>query len=250
MIRVVIVDDEPLSRRAVRQLCERYSDVVVIAECEHGVEAVSLLRRASADLVFLDVKMPGLSGLAVARRLDGSALPLFVFVTAYQEFALPAFDVDAVDYLTKPLNAARFDVMLQRIRTQLALLAAAPVPARPRPTFVRDILARARGRDILLATETIEFIAADDVYAAIRSQGGTHLVRQTLDSLQTQLDPSVFVRVHRSYIVHIDYVASVRRSPHGVRIVVMKSGTEIPVSRRRKRDFERLLSARVGVTRA
>jgi two-component system LytT family response regulator len=241
VIRALVVDDEPLSRRAVRQMCARHPDVTVVAECRNGVEAADVLRHSIVDVVFLDVKMPGLTGLDVARRRHGTQLPLVVFVTAYQEFALPAFDVDATDYLTKPLNPARFERALDRVRTQLALTPpASPTPA-SEPAFLRDLVVRFRDRDVRLPAASIEYIAADDVYAAVHSQAGVHHVRQSLDLLEERLDPSLFVRVHRSFIVQIDRVIAVRRAPHGRRTLVMRSGAEVPVSRRRRDAIQRLL---------
>jgi two-component system LytT family response regulator len=196
------------------------------------------------DVVFLDVKMPGLTGLDVARRRAAAQPPLVVFVTAYDEFALPAFDTAAIDYLTKPLNPARFDLALDRVRTQLGLLSPSSPIMGIGPGFLRDLVARFRDRDVLLPAESIEYIAADDVYAAVHSQAGVHLVRQSLDLLEQQLDPSLFVRTHRSFIVQVDYVIAVRRAQHGGRALVMRSGAELPVSRRRRNAIQRLLLKR------
>ena len=244
MIRALIADDEPLSRRALRQMCDRHADITVVAECRNGVEAASALRQPTVDVVFLDVKMPGLSGLDVARRRDETLLPLVVFVTAYHEFAVPAFDTAAFDYLTKPLNAARFDVALDRVRAQLSLMREPSQATERKSVYLQDLLARVRDRDVLLPSESIEYIAADDVYAAVHSLAGVHLIRQSLDLLEERLDPARFVRVHRSFIVQIDYVAAVRRAEHGKRMLVMRSGAEVPVSRRRKDAVQRLLSRR------
>ena len=244
MIRALVVDDEPLSRRAVRQMCARHPDVTVVAECRNGVEAAGAIRHSAVDVLFLDVKMPGLSGLDVAHRRRGAQLPLVVFVTAYDEFALPAFDTAAIDYLTKPLNPARFGLALDRVRTQLTLMARSSPAAESKPVFLLDLVARVRDRDVLLPTESIEYIAADDVYAAVHSQAGVHLIRQSLDLLEEQLDPSLFVRVHRSFIVQVDYVAAVRRTKHGERALLMRSGAEVPVGRRRRDAIQRLLSNR------
>jgi two-component system LytT family response regulator len=242
VIRALIVDDEPLSRRAVKQMCSRLSDVLVVAECRNAAEAAAILRRSSVDVMFLDVKMPGLTGLDVARRRPHER-PLVVFVTAFEEFALSAFDTGAVDYVTKPLNPARFERAMERVRTQLARTtspAALPVsPERPDSHLV----VRLRDRDLLVPAESIEYIAADDVYAAVHAQGGVHLIRQSLDVLESRLDPRVFVRVHRSFIVQIDYVVAVRRSRHDRRLIVLRSGAELPVSRHRKAAIRRMLSS-------
>ncbi|NOT08926.1 MAG: response regulator transcription factor [Gemmatimonadales bacterium] len=248
MIRALVVDDEPLSRRAVRQLCARHPDVIVVAECRNGAEAAGALRRSAVDVVFLDVKMPGLNGLDVARRRQRAQRPLVVFVTAYDEFALPAFDAAAIDYLTKPLNPARFALALDRVRTQLGLMAPSAPAVESEPEFLQNLVARFRNCDILLPTESIEYIAANDVYAAVHSQTGVHLVRQSLGLLEERLDPSLFVRVHRSFIVQVDYVTAVRRARHGKRTLVLRSGAEVPVSRRRRDAIQRLLSQRAPTT--
>jgi two-component system LytT family response regulator len=250
MIRALVVDDEPLSRRAVRQMCARHPDVTVVAECRNGVEAAGVLRHSTVDVVFLDVKMPGLTGLDVARRRQGSRLPLVVFVTAYAEFALPAFDTAAIDYLTKPLHPARFAIALDRVRAQLALPTQSPPARESKPGFWPDLVARFRDHDILLPAESIEYIAADDVYAAVHSQAGVHFIRQSLDLLEERLDPALFVRVHRSFIVQVDYVTAVRRARQGRNTLVMRSGAEVPVSRRRRDAIQRLLSQRGRTTTA
>lgn len=243
MIRALVVDDEPLSRRAVRQMCARHDDVVVVAECRNGMEAAAVLRHSSVDVAFLDVRMPRVSGLDVARWRSGIQLPLVVFVTAYDEFALPAFETAALDYLTKPLNPARFAVALDRVRAQLRLLARPSPAIEHEPTFLQDLVARFRDRDVLLPVESIDYIAADDVYAAVHSRAGVHLVRQSLDFLEERLDPSLFVRVHRSYIVQVHCVTMIRRTPHG-RVLVMRGGAEVPVSRRRTEAIRRVLVGR------
>ena len=239
MIRALIVDDEALSRRAVRQMCDRHRDVMVVAECRNGIEAADALRQSAVDVVFLDVKMPGMSGLDVAGRRDGSNLPIVVFVTAYEQFALPAFDAAATDYLTKPLHPDRFDIALDRVRAQLGLIARTKGRQEGR-AFMQHLVGRVRDRDIILPVETIEFLAADDVYVAVHSESGVHHIRQSLDGLEEQLDPAMFVRVHRSFIVRADAVTAVRNTGGGGRMLVMRSGAEVPVSRRRRDVIQRI----------
>lgn len=232
MIRALVVDDEALSRRAVRQLCARHPDVTVVAECQNGAEALAALREFPIDVAFLDVRMPGLHGLDVARCLR-EMRPLVVFISAYEEFALPAFDVAATDYLTKPLNRERFAVALERVRARLADVGQAPA-ACPQPRrSVAHLVCRVRDRDVLVPVESVEYIAADDVYAEVHSSSGVHLLRQSLDLLAASLDPASFVRVHRSYIVHALYVDAARRTTAGHRMLLLRSGAKVPVSRRR-----------------
>jgi len=247
MIRVVIADDEPLSRRLVNQLLERHSDVVVVAECADGAAARDAIATCAPDLVFLDIRMPVESGLDVARTREEGAGPFVVFVTAYDRFAVPAFEADAVDYLTKPLTEARFDAALDRVRrrlherdsaAKLERLAPADDAA---PRYAPHLVSRVGTRDIIIPLETIDYIEADDVYAAVIARGKRHLVRTALDALERNLDPAFFVRIHRSYIVRLDRVTEIRRDKKSGPELVLDSGVSIPVSRRRRGIIDTLL---------
>lgn len=241
-IRAVIADDEALSRRLVHQMLERHADVAIIAECADGAAAREALETLAADVVFLDVRMPVESGLDVARHRERSTGPLVVFVTAYDKFALPAFETDAVDYLTKPLTEERFDAALDRVRERLRLrrLAAAATESDAEPrTMLTHLVSRVGSRDVIIPLETIDYIEADDVYAAVLADGKRYLVRTALDALERSLDPTVFARVHRSYIVRLDRVREVRRS-NGPELV-LGDGSILPVSRRRRQTLETLL---------
>jgi two-component system LytT family response regulator len=230
-IRALIADDEPLSRRVVQQLLARHDDVVVVADCADGEAVREAIGQHRPDVAFLDIQMPMASGLDVARERDPRSGPVVVFVTAYDQFALPAFEVDAVDYLTKPLVEDRFDAAMQRVRDRL----------RGRRTYPPQLVARVGARDVLIPVESIEYIEADDVYAAVVSRGKRYLVRTPLDALERALDANVFIRVHRSYIVRIDRVAQVRRDkPNGAELV-MQSGVTLPVSRRRRGALDTIL---------
>lgn len=247
MIRVVIADDEQLSRRLVCQLLERHSDVVVVAECADGAAAREAIATCSPDLVFLDIRMPVESGLDVARGRDGRSGPLVVFVTAYDRFALPAFEADAVDYLTKPLTEARFDAALDRVRQRLheresaARIERLSAPDDKTPRYAPHLVSRVGTRDIIIPLDTIDYIEADDVYAAVIANGKRHLVRAALDALERALDPTIFVRIHRSYIVRIDRVIEIRRDKKSGPELVLDSGATIPVSRRRRGIIDALV---------
>jgi len=223
-IRALIADDEPLSRRVVQQLLARHGDVVVVADCADGEAVRDAIVQCRPDVAFLDIQMPIASGLDVARERDPRSGPFVVFVTAYDHFALPAFDVDAVDYLTKPLVEDRFDAALQRVRERL----------RGRRSYPSQLVAHIGTRDVLIPVESIEYIEADDVYAAVVWRGKRHLVRTPLDALERVLHPDVFIRVHRSYIVRIDRVVEVRRDKPSGAELVLQSGVRLPVSRRRR----------------
>lgn len=228
MIRAVIADDEELSRRALRQLLGRHADVEIVAECRDGDEARSAIDALEPDVALLDVRMPLGSGLEVARDREGATL--VVFVTAFDQFALPAFDVEAADYLTKPLTESRFDAMMERVRRRIDLRRRADRGAAER---VAPLVARVGARDVMIPLETVDYIEADDVYAAVVSRGKRHLVRRSLDALEQMLDPGAFIRVHRSYIVRVQRVTAVRRRDRRMELV-LTDGTAVPVSRRRR----------------
>jgi two-component system LytT family response regulator len=248
VIRAVIADDEALSRRLVHQLLERHADVVIVAECADGAEAREAIATHAPDVIFLDIRMPLESGLDVARSRGGLAGPLVVFVTAYDRFALPAFEADAVDYLTKPLTELRFDAALDRVRQRLHERSSAAKLERlatPEPSmaqrFAPHLVSRVGTRDIIIPLESIDYIEADDVYAAVIAHGKRHLVRTALDALERSLDPSIFVRIHRSYIVRIDRVTEIRRDKKSGPELVLECGASIPVSRRRRGIIDTLL---------
>jgi two-component system LytT family response regulator len=263
-IRVVIVDDEPLARRGIRQLLAAHDDVEVAGEARDGREAVRVLRDLAPDLVFLDVQMPELDGFAVLRALD--TLPAVIFVTAFDTFAVQAFELHALDYLVKPLHEARFHQALGRARERLRsreavelarrlslLLAAegkggagevaddAPPPEPPR----RLVIATA-GAELVLDVAEIEWIEADDYYAAVHARGRRHLIRESLASLEERLAGSRFVRVHRSALVNLARVREVRAAPGEEPAVVLHDGTRILLSRRRRRQVAAALRRFAG----
>ena len=247
MIRALIADDEALSRRLVHQLLERHADVVIVAECTDGEETRDAIALHEPDVVFLDIRMPVESGLDVARSREPRTGPIVVFVTAYDRFALPAFETDAADYLTKPLNEDRFDAALERVRGRLhdrrnarryeEIASTDPLPEQK---YLPHLVSRVGTRDIIISLDSIEYIEADDVYAAVVSGGRRHLVRTPLDALERALDPAVFVRIHRSYIVPRDRVTEIRRDKSGPELV-LDSGVSLPVSRRRRAILDTLL---------
>jgi len=221
-IRALIVDDEPLARRGIRQLLAPYRDVVVVGECRNGREAVRALADARPDLVFLDVAMPGLDGFGAIRVHGVERMPLTVFVTAHDEFAVRAFEAEALDYLVKPLSEARFRTTMVRVLDRLRSRARAPIAV---PTE--------RG-ELLLDPEEIDWIAARDDYAEIHAGPQTYRMRVTLSALASRLDAARFLRVHRSALVRVDQVRELRTARDGVETVVrLRDGTDVPVSRRR-----------------
>ncbi|MEO8620332.1 MAG: LytTR family DNA-binding domain-containing protein [bacterium] len=238
MIRALIADDEPLSRRLMHQMLDRHADVVIVAECADGAAARDAIASLKPDVAFLDIRMPVESGLDVARGRETPGGTLIVFVTAHDKFALPAFETDAVDYLTKPLTEERFDAMLNRVRERLRLRRLAEVADAPDMPYVSHLVSRVGTRDVVVPLETIDYIESDDVYAAVVASGRRHLVRTALDALEQSLDARLFARIHRSYIVRLDRVREFRRATSEV---VLVDGTALPVSRRRKPVLESLL---------
>jgi len=220
------------------QMLDRHADVVIVAECADGSAARDSIAALKPDVAFLDIRMPVESGLDVARGRETSGGPLIVFVTAHETFALPAFETDAVDYLTKPLTEERFDAMLSRVRERLRLRRLAQMADIREAPYVSHLVSRVGTRDVVLPLETIDYIESDDVYAAVVANGKLHLVRTALDALEQSLDAKLFARVHRSYIVRLDRVREFRRATSEL---VLVDGTVLPVSRRRKPALESLL---------
>jgi two-component system, LytTR family, response regulator len=233
-IRALIVDDEPLARRGVRARLEGEEDVEIAGECRNGREAVSAIRRLAPDLVFLDLQMPGLDGFGVVRQVGASSMPMVIFVTAHDQHAIRAFEVEAVDYLLKPIDDGRFRAALQRARTRLGersdgslgrrLAALLGGPAAQR------IAVRDRGRIVLIGPREIDSVQSEGDYASIRVADKTYLVRETMTAMETRLGAG-FVRIHRSAIVNVARIRELRPQGGGEFVVVLQSGLELRASR-------------------
>jgi two-component system LytT family response regulator len=246
----VIADDEPLARRGIRQLLTSHEDIAVVAETRNGRETIRALRELKPDLVFLDVQMPNLDGFDVVKEIGPKSMPILIFVTAYDEFAVRAFEAHALDYLVKPLEIARFSVALDRARESLRSAAAVGL-SRKLAAFLaereaeraaeRIVVHTANGKLILNADE-VDWIEADDYYAAIHSRNTRHLVRESLASLEQRLNRKRFVRTHRSAIVNVDRVCEVRKED-GETLLLLENGIRVPISRRRRALVARLLRA-------
>ncbi|HEY1111501.1 MAG TPA: LytTR family DNA-binding domain-containing protein [Opitutaceae bacterium] len=252
-IRTIVVDDEPTARRGVKLLLQRDAAIEIVGEAGTGEEAAALIRREKPDLAFLDVQMPGSDGFAALGGLEPGLAPAVVFVTAYDEHALRAFEVNAVDYLLKPYDDARFAAALQRAKdeirrrktdtvnaqlTQLlsylqqaapAAQAAAPAP-RDEPVGDR-ILVKSSGEIFFLKADEIDWIEAEGDYMKFHVSGRTHLMRETMARLEARLDPKRFIRIHRSTIVNIDRLRKLSPSFAGEYAVVLHDGTKLKLSR-------------------
>jgi len=244
LLRVVVVDDEPLARTVVREYLEEHPGVQVVAECGNGFDAVKAVAELAPDLVFLDVQMPKLTGFEVL-ELIGRSVPV-IFVTAYDQYALRAFEVHAVDYLLKPFSAERFAEALSRARERLASRAPAAdiealmAEARPRQNVER-VLIRDGSQVHVLPVERIDYVEAQDDYVSFKADGKQYLKDQTMGALEAQLDPARFVRIHRSYFLNIERIAKVELYAKDSRVAILRDGTRLPVSRAGYARLARLL---------
>lgn len=247
-IRAIIADDEPLARRGIRQMLAPHKDVAVVAEARNGPETVRALRDLKPDLLFLDVQMPGLDGFEVLREIGAKYMPAVIFVTAYDEFAVRAFDAHALDYLVKPLEKERFAQALECVRERLRSATAVDLSRKLAKLLATREQERARQRivvptstgDLVIDADEINWIEADDYYAAIHAREGRHLIRESLTSLEQRLDRARFARTHRSAIVNVDRVREMR-TERGETILLLGGGVRVPVSRRRRARVSRLL---------
>jgi two-component system LytT family response regulator len=212
-IRILVADDEPLARRGVCQLLAPHEDMAVVAETRSGPETLRALEQIAPDLLFLDVQMPEMDGFDVLRQRT-KRVPAVVFVTAHDQFAVRAFEEQALDYLVKPLNVQRFEATLRRVRDRLRVQ--------------RLLVSTATGK-LIIPAEEIDWIGAEDYYACLHIGGKTHLLREPLTSLEARLDPTRFIRVHRSAIIQLNRVREVRGGE-----IILQDGARIPVSRRRR----------------
>ena len=240
-IRTVIVDDEPLAREKLRGFLGRHPDLELAGEAADGLEAIAVIERVRPALLLLDIQMPELDGFEVLAALEGPATPYVIFATAYDHYAVQAFEVGAVDYLLKPIAPDRFDQAVERARTELrrgdgaalaerlarALEAAAP--GRPR---VERFLVRERERSRFVSADEVDWIEAAGTYVKLHARSGTHLLRATMKDLLPRLDPARFARIHRTAIVNLRRVKYLEPWSHGDQRVVLESGERLTLSRR------------------
>jgi two-component system LytT family response regulator len=247
-VRAVIVDDEPLARKSIRLLLERDGDVAIAGECS-GVDAVEIIGRERPDILFLDVQMPDVDGFEVLDGIDSESMPVVIFVTAYDRYALRAFEVHALDYLLKPFDDTRFAGALARAKEQVRARGRGEKDNRvaeflhSRSVYAQRFLVRVRERSIVVNAADIDWIEAADYYVTLHAGGKSYLVREPIASLAKTLDPDRFVRVHRSAIVNIERVREVHPLFRGDRSLMLADGTRVKLSRSRREEFERLFAA-------
>jgi two-component system LytT family response regulator len=249
MIRTLIVDDEPLARRHVATLLRTQLDFEIVGEAAHGASAIVQIETAKPDVVFLDVQMPEVTGFDVVEAIGVEAMPITVFVTAHDAFAVRAFEVQAIDYLLKPFSDGRFVQVLGRVRRQVAagperagaltsLLASVPRPPR--------LVARRNGVARIIPLEEVHWIGAAGNYAEVHTAGRAQLIDESIASLAARLPAQDFARIHRAVIVRLDAIAEIKRGSHGDGTVRLASGVELRISRRYREAVQAYLSACLG----
>lgn len=261
-IKTLIVDDEPLARRNLRLLLAKDPQIEVVDECRNGREAVKAINSLAPDLIFLDIQMPEMDGFDVLAQVGPEHIQAIIFVTAFDQYALKAFDVHALDYLLKPFDDERFAHALERAKAQieareinrlskrlLALLEARE-SERKTPTsqqsYLTRVMIKASGRVVLLKVDEIDFIEADGNYAKLHVGRKAHLLREKMNDLEGQLDPAKFVRIHRSIIVNLDRIKEMHPHFNGDYIVVLEDGRQLRMSRTRREHLEARLSINRG----
>jgi two-component system LytT family response regulator len=251
-IRAVIADDEPLARERLRQLLGEDGEIQIVAEASDGKSAVKAIERTDPDLLFLDIRMPGLDGFGVLEALRAPRLPVVVFVTAYDRFALKAFEIHALDYLLKPFHRARFEETVRRAKAEVRRGAADHLSrvfgwiedVRPAPRHVRRFLVKASGRIVFVMAEEIDWIEAAGNYVRLHVGSASHLVRETMAKVEARLDPDRFARVHRSAIVNVERIRELEPMFRGECAAILRNGSRVAVSRGYRVPLETKLTGR------
>lgn len=245
-IKTLIVDDEPLARDRVKRFLRDEGDVEIVGECGNGVEALAAIREQKPDLVFLDIQMPEKNGFEVVKSLSGKSLPTVIFVTAYDQYALQAFDVHALDYLLKPFNRERIHRAVARAREHIEhknlgnldeRLASLIADLRSEKKYLDRLVVKAVGRVFFLKTDEIEWIEAAGNYVKLHVGRDSHMIRETMNGIEAKLDPEKFLRIHRSTVVHIDCIKELHPMFSGDYAVILRNGTELALSRNYRERF-------------
>ena len=255
ILRTIIVDDEPLARERLKLLLADEPDVSIVQECRNGPEALEVLQTQSADLLFLDIQMPGMSGLDVVKHFGSQNLPATIFLTAYHEHAVQAFALAAVDYLTKPITRDRLREAIQRVRDRRAastaltmqeqlsdLLSRLASSSPSVPEYLQHFIVRDGDKDLIVPARAVEWIEANDYYSSLHVGNRTHLLRESIAQLSKRLDPAVFVRVHRSAVVNIAHAKAIFREGKEEGTLLLVSGGHVKTSRAGRIRLEEVLS--------
>ncbi|MEX0601509.1 MAG: LytTR family DNA-binding domain-containing protein [Rhodothermales bacterium] len=253
-LRILIVDDEPLARQRLEDLLSPYPEAVIVDQIDNGADAVAVLRDEEIDLVFLDVQMPRKTGLEVVEEVGAEDMPLTIFVTAYDRYALRAFDVAAVDYLLKPFDDERFEQAYERAKKTLRLKEVDAVKDRLLALFRDDdevekaqqpylerVAVDMRGKVRVVPVEQIDYISASGPYAELHTDENTFLIREQMQTLEERLNPADFFRIHRSTIVRLNLIESLHHAPGGDYAITLKNGQRLKVSRGRRDELAQRL---------
>ncbi|MGO8732590.1 MAG: LytR/AlgR family response regulator transcription factor [Terriglobia bacterium] len=249
-IRTIVVDDEELGRKRISALLKSEADIELVAECGDAATANQAIVREKPDLLLLDIQMPGQDGFSVLEALEEEQRPVVVFVTAYDQYALRAFEAQALDYLLKPFNRARFQKVMQRVRVQIARkqrdevderLASLIKQVRGSGKYLGRIVIRSAGRVSFLHVDDVDWFEACANYVQLHIGKESHLLRGTMGTLEKRLDPDKFVRIHRCTIVRIDRIKELLSSFEGDYLVVLRDGTRLSLSRGYRRHFEQVV---------
>ncbi len=248
-IRTMIIDDEPLARERVKRFLRDEDEIEIIGECSNGVDAVGAIKEKKPDLVFLDIQMPEKNGFEVIRSLSGKYLPTVVFVTAYNQYALQAFDVHALDYLLKPFTRERLHRAVMRAREQIdgkrfgridERLTSLIADLKTEKKYLERLVVKTTGRVFFLKSDEIDWIEAAGNYVKLHVGRETHMIRETMNGIETKLDPDRFLRIHRSTVVHIDRIKELHPMFSGDYAVILRDGTELALSRNYRERFVEL----------
>jgi two-component system LytT family response regulator len=249
-LRVLVADDEPLARKLIRRFLKQEPDVELLGECGDGKETVAMIRNTKPDLLFLDVQMPELDGFAVLDTLGAADMPQVIFTTAYESYAIRAFELHALDYLLKPFDQVRFKAAMQHARERLrnhrpgeegVQIGSLLETIKAQQQHLDRLIIKADGRITFLNTHDIEWIEADDKYVYLHTAKGKKMVRQTLSSMEAQLDPKRFRRIHRSAVVNVERIKEMQPLFNGEHSVLMDDGTKLTLSRTYKDKLFELL---------
>jgi len=250
-IRVLVVDDEPLAREKIRAMAADDPEIRVVGECSNGAEAIEAIQTIRPDLILLDVQMPEVGGFAVLEALKDEGLPPVIFITAYDHYAVRAFEVHALDYLLKPFDRERFQAAIERAKRQLRRENGAHIDARilrlleqisEQPRYSERLVVKTGGRVFFLNTDEIDWVEAEGNYVNIHAGKKAYLLRETIGGLESQLDPKEFVRIHRSAIVRLDRIKELQPWSHGEYHVILNDGTRLTLSR----SYREKLQAALG----
>lgn len=247
MIRALLADDEVLARQKLRQLLKDIGDVEIVGECSTASETIELVQLTNPQLLFLDIRMSDMNGFDVLERLSTDAdrpLPHVIFVTANDRYAVRAFEIHAIDYLLKPFTPERLQMAVGRVREQLVKGEPAQIASPKQQSeeqYTTRMVFKSRGRILFLSVDDIRWIEAQENYVRICTGKDSHLLRETIGSMESRLDPNSFLRVHRSAIVNLHYVKEVKNESDGDATVVLKSGEQVPMSRSYRAKIQKTL---------